>query len=297
MSKTIKIHDIVIDPAIQIRVRLNPDAVEHYADIFDSLPPIKIYNVNGKLLLVDGFTRLAAAGKLHRNVMRADVKTGTYKEALVEAFLANCRHGQPLTRDERHAGVLRLSDQGWSRDRISKTLGIGVATVADHINARDVKTYIGDPTMLLTQATEIGRAPKKHWKQLAQAAHRRDWSRDEIRLAVKNLNDERVPDAHKRLLVEGKANPLAFSDNGEPGIRIESVAKQVKRATEDSGALAWNRAVIALDLLKRHKPDKVAGQLQARDLKLVDEYVDEAIDYLKALQRASKEARRLRVVA
>ncbi len=56
--------------------------VSEYAAILDDLPPITVFDTPAGLLVVDGYHRLAAALRLGRQTIDADVHTGSRTEAL-----------------------------------------------------------------------------------------------------------------------------------------------------------------------------------------------------------------------
>src|SRR3989442_6593104 len=121
--KRLKIDDINISAAVQIRARLNQDAITQYTDIFDQLPPVDVYDVQRHgLVLADGWHRLEAAKRLNRDSVLAVVRKGTLQDAMAWAVIANVKHGQPLTRQERYDAVLRLKrlHKGWTNTQVAK---------------------------------------------------------------------------------------------------------------------------------------------------------------------------------
>ncbi len=52
---------ITDDLKFRVRERLSEDRIEYFAEILDELPPVEVFDVRGKLYLVDGFHRHAAA--------------------------------------------------------------------------------------------------------------------------------------------------------------------------------------------------------------------------------------------
>lgn len=135
---------VVVDSTFQIRKgRLNSAQVKRYADAMKTgqrFPAIKAMKVKGRLVLVDGFHRLAAA-KYAGCLEALDVVVvgeGSAAEALWLAFEANRQHGLPLKtrelRDGFRAYVRARKNQTADgklksyRD-ISKDLGVGHTTI------------------------------------------------------------------------------------------------------------------------------------------------------------------------
>jgi hypothetical protein len=72
----IAIADLVQQPIEQSRSHLDPERVAYYEQHLDDATPVVVYNVHGRLLLADGYHRLAAAQRLGRDSIRAEVRHG-----------------------------------------------------------------------------------------------------------------------------------------------------------------------------------------------------------------------------
>lgn len=131
------ISEIEATSATQVRVRLDPDVIDDYAEAIRNgapFPPVIVFAENGssRYILADGFHRIAAAKKIGREQIGAKVIEGGLHEALHFALSANAEHGlQRSPSDKRHAVELALKDpqyDDWSlRDiadlcRVSHTL-------------------------------------------------------------------------------------------------------------------------------------------------------------------------------
>lgn len=130
--RELPVEEIVLDPNLNLRDRLDPETVERYAEAWDRLPPLAVFEVDGRWLLVDGFHRHAAALARRRATVGAVVQAGTFAEALDFAAAANLAHGLPLTRGERRRAVevkLRLHPDQSDR-HLAKELGVGRELVA-----------------------------------------------------------------------------------------------------------------------------------------------------------------------
>ena len=124
--------DLVLDPNLNLRDRLDPEAVERYAEAWGRTPPVTVVEVQGRYLLADGFHRHAAAVTLKRRTIAAEVRSGTFADALDVASGANLAHGLPLTRPERRRAVevqVRLHHERSDR-RLAEEIGVGRDLVA-----------------------------------------------------------------------------------------------------------------------------------------------------------------------
>lgn len=87
------------------RGRLDHQRVAHYADHLDEEPPVTVFVIDGRLLLADGHHRVAAAERLGRTRVRADVRDGTRHDAL-EYAVEQVRRQRGITRAAALAAIL-----------------------------------------------------------------------------------------------------------------------------------------------------------------------------------------------
>ncbi len=57
--RNVALNDLILDQNLYLRDRIDDFTVERYADSWERLPPVTLYEVDGKLLLADGFHRHA----------------------------------------------------------------------------------------------------------------------------------------------------------------------------------------------------------------------------------------------
>jgi hypothetical protein len=130
--REIPVDEVILDPNLNLRDRLDEFTVERYADAWDRLPPVTIFEVDNRWLLADGFHRHAAAVKLGRRTMPAEVRHGLFADALDFVASVNLFHGLPLTRAERRRATeikLRLHPE-WSDRRLAEELAVGRELIA-----------------------------------------------------------------------------------------------------------------------------------------------------------------------
>ena len=130
--REVPLDDLVLDPNLNLRDRLDDFTVERYADSWDRLPPITVYSIEGRLLVADGFHRHASAVMLGKRTIRAEIIEGTFTDALDFVSSVNLFHGLPLTRAERRRAVevkLKLHHD-WSDRRMAEELAVSRELVA-----------------------------------------------------------------------------------------------------------------------------------------------------------------------
>jgi hypothetical protein len=150
--RDVTVDDLVLDPNLNLRDRLDEFTVERYVEAWERMPPVTVFAIEGRWLLADGFHRHAAAVKMGRRMMPAEVRTGTFADALDFVAGVNLFHGLPLTRNERRRAVevkLRLHHD-WSDRRLSEELG-----ASRELIAKTRKTLI-DGGQLPASSTRIG---------------------------------------------------------------------------------------------------------------------------------------------
>jgi hypothetical protein len=137
MATTVAISRIKINGGTQIREALYDNAtLEEYRDAMESgatFPPIVVVEDGDSLWLVDGFHRVAAAQKLGRKTIDANVRQGTLEEAQWLACAAN--RGLMRTNADKRAAVIAALKHPRSRDLSDRAVathcGVNHHLVAD----------------------------------------------------------------------------------------------------------------------------------------------------------------------
>jgi hypothetical protein len=130
--RELPLDDIVLDQNLNLRDRLDDFTVERYAEAWQRMPPVTVFEVDDRWLMADGFHRHAAAVLLGRRTIPAEIRKGTMADALDFVAGVNLFHGLPLTRSERRRAVdikLRLHHD-WSDRRLAEELGVSRELVA-----------------------------------------------------------------------------------------------------------------------------------------------------------------------
>ncbi len=133
MSTSIQIDRITIDIDLQQREDLyHPPTVQRYSELMSDgveFPPVIVFDDGDQLLLGDGFQRVHAAMKAGHTEIKADIRKGTQRDALLFSAGANAAHGlQPTNVEKRKAVMVLLVDPewtSWSDRQIAKHIGVG----------------------------------------------------------------------------------------------------------------------------------------------------------------------------
>ncbi len=107
------------DGGAQMRVEMKPDVVREYADEMAAgtiFPPVEVYYDGSIYWLADGFHRVAAARKLDRETIEAEVHEGGDRDAILHGIGSNASHGIRRTQADKRRAVERLlRDEEWGK--------------------------------------------------------------------------------------------------------------------------------------------------------------------------------------
>jgi hypothetical protein len=135
-TETLSLDSITVDEELQARASLDDGAVEEYAQGMQAgvvFPPVVVFRDAGGTWLADGFHRFRAAQRAGLSIMRALVRAGGRRDAILHAVGANTGHGVRRTNaDKRRAVTIVLSDKewrSWNDSDIARACGVDAKTV------------------------------------------------------------------------------------------------------------------------------------------------------------------------
>jgi ParB-like chromosome segregation protein Spo0J len=271
-AQHLKLAQVQVDPTIQVRARLDEDTIEHYRGVLEQLPPVLVFDIDGRLWLADGFHRLAAYRREGRATLPAIVRRGTRQEAEEAAIRENAQHGRPLTRGEKETAILRLLDRRpkLTATAIAAIVGCAHQLVshvgkAEQVRATTAATAanIGTRAPSTTTYTAIADAPRQDWQPLVEASARQEWSAKQTADVVAEL-PSMTPDRRAAVL-EGREPPVGRTARGELTLEPESVADLTGLELEAGGAAlsALMRALRATAQVRLHSAVDVAEAVRA----------------------------------
>lgn len=142
----------------QMRVGMSDQTVSEYADeMFKGavFPPVIVYFDGTDYWLGDGFHRVQAALAIKKEYIRAEVRQGTMRDAILCGIGANALHGLRRTQaDKRRAVQVLLADSEWSR--LSDRKLAEIANV-DHKTIGKFRRELVDPRPAV--ARRVGKFP------------------------------------------------------------------------------------------------------------------------------------------
>ncbi|MFT2719890.1 ParB/RepB/Spo0J family partition protein [Deinococcus sp. A31D244] len=138
MIQTLRTDQIGLDDVTQMRQGVSHETVREYAEAMEQgaeFPPVIVYFDGRRHWLADGFHRARAHRFLSLPDIKADVREGTQRDAILHAVGANASHGLRRTNaDKRRAVEALLKDEEWSKwsDReIARHVLVGNKLVGD----------------------------------------------------------------------------------------------------------------------------------------------------------------------
>jgi ParB-like chromosome segregation protein Spo0J len=160
--QTLRLDDVQERADVWIRDELIEDTIERYIESWAYLPPPVVYATPHGYILADGLYRFEAARRLGLAEVECKLRYGTFRDARLEAILANyVRHGDslteaelqellrdireaewtpedidarllvPSTQAERHAYIRKLSEREWTQERIAAHVRDSLQTVVN----------------------------------------------------------------------------------------------------------------------------------------------------------------------
>ena len=137
-TESLSISIIRVDGGTQPRARTSLDAVSEYAEAMESgakFPPVVVFYDGSEYWLADGFHRRDAAIAANLTEIKAEVKQGTLRDAVLYSVGVNTTHGLRRTNDDKRRAVIRLLEDSewsaWSDREIARRCNVSRELVGD----------------------------------------------------------------------------------------------------------------------------------------------------------------------
>jgi hypothetical protein len=135
----IRLDKIKVDGDLQVRDKINEDAVREYAEVIregGKMPPVTVFFDGKTYHLADGWHRFFAHKQAAFAEIEAEVHDGTRRDAILFALSANDKHGLRRTNADKRRSVLVLLEDfewsEWNNTKIAEVCGVS-ATFVDKI--------------------------------------------------------------------------------------------------------------------------------------------------------------------
>jgi hypothetical protein len=124
------------DCGAQMRVEMRVETVNDYAaDMLDgaTFPAVILFDDGAELWVADGYHRVAAARKIEREAILAEIRQGSARDAILYSVGSNAVHGLRRTQADKRRAVERLLRDpewaAWSDRQIAKAARVDHKTV------------------------------------------------------------------------------------------------------------------------------------------------------------------------
>ena len=111
----LRITDLLAHAPVDPEAHLDAARVEHYAQMLDTLPPVVVFDTPEGLLLADGYHRVAAARRLGLETIEAEVRRGSWHDALQYAAAVGAAQ-QGISTEEVASYIRRRSQGLWTSE-------------------------------------------------------------------------------------------------------------------------------------------------------------------------------------
>ncbi|KKN09193.1 hypothetical protein LCGC14_1049210 [marine sediment metagenome] len=290
----IKLADLKVDPTVNIRDRLDGDTVEKYESIFEILPPILVFRINGNYLLADGFHRYQAADNLGKLEIEAEVREGTLEDAQEANIRENAAH---------HGLSLKVAEQAraidwfvehrsdWTDQQIAEAVGAPKSTVHNHRRAllSGKQASVNLPQRYARQLHDV---PAPEAQKLANLQQEKKWTPEETRMAARAVKNPKTDPLYRSALLAGAAPPVKVQEDGTHSVLVGPVQKEIAARKKGDvlyqlltalSAVARFQAAFTVKDIKRDVSTK-----QAADIMLT---LPSQVAFLAAIEKALRDDR------
>jgi ParB-like chromosome segregation protein Spo0J len=282
-----RLTEIKLDAELWPKSKEDKETVDHYAEIFEELPPITIQKGTGKL--IDGWHRFYAASKLGLNEVQVEELDVPDNLIFAEAVKRNLKHGIPLKGQERERAILRLSKDGLSARQIADILSCHHASVSRILKAAEVRTGVADTTLPLVHRVAIASAPPEIQPQIAKAVAEKKLTEKETKKLVEAITSPLVTDEDRdAMLHDPITRPYLRDEKGEKIQSLDSAMREIesvkKQANEQATVKFWKTLEQLHKQLALHKPEEIARGIEGVSLPLALETADSIIRWFEAFK-------------
>lgn len=154
----IPIADLILDPRLQMRAKVDQAVVDDYAEAIFDLPPVRVTRgPKGELWLTDGWQRHAAHVKLSQATIACQVVPGTWLDAFTAALGVNADHGLRRTYEDKCRAVMAAMKEPALLDKSDRELARLCKVASSFIGTLKKKLDQSMPALECAPPSEIPR--------------------------------------------------------------------------------------------------------------------------------------------
>lgn len=238
-----KLSQIKLDSGLQMRANINQHVVDDYCEALlegSKFPPIVLFHDGTTYHLADGWTRYFAHKKAGLEIIEADVREGTRRDAILYALSANSTNGQCRTPEDKRKAVLTVFDDfEWSEKSDRE---IAKMCAVSHVFVSKLRKAAGKQPEVIAvtrgdQEFKIN-SPKKEVSD--ESADEKEYIFDELTSTVQELAEEnkileaRVAVAAMEATDEEKQAASSLIADLQAEIKTLEADNRVLKASRDS---------------------------------------------------------------
>jgi ParB-like chromosome segregation protein Spo0J len=283
-----RLTEIKLDATLWPRTREDKETVEHYAEIFQELPPIVIQKGTGKL--VDGWHRWYAASKLGLTEVQVEEVKIPDNLLFAEAVKRNLKHGVPLKKHERNRAILRLSDAGLSTHQVANILGCHQSTVSLVLKASRVQVTGDEYSSLpLLHRVAIADAPPDKQPEIAKTVMEKRLTEKETKNLIQAMSSPLLTDEDRDAMLHNPVTrPYLRDERGEKVQSLDSAMREidsVKKMANGQATVKFWKTLQQLDKeLSAYRPEEIARGTERLTLPLALETANSITRWFEAFK-------------
>ncbi|MCK1745915.1 ParB-like nuclease domain-containing protein [Bradyrhizobium sp. 139] len=223
----ISIDRLVLDPTFQVRSKLNEQAIGQYREAYRlerELDPVRVAEVDGMLMLIDGWHRITALKRLGRPYVDAEIEPMTRDDARWAASIANAKHGVPLSRQD-HLNVFKNYIATERHIKAKSLTGIKYKSYRDIAAELPINRSHGTIRNWMTE----------HYPDIAKAMGGASTASDDYEGQRRASKAPELPDTASRLAGALLTHFQSVSDPQQRGIMIVEVRELLHRMEGSPG--------------------------------------------------------------
>jgi ParB-like chromosome segregation protein Spo0J len=283
-----RLTEIKLDAELWPRSREDKETVDHYAEIFEELPPVVVQKGTGKL--IDGWHRFYAASKLGLSEVQVEEVEIADNLLFAEAVKCNLKHGVPLKRTEREKAICKLYEEGYKEQQIADLVGCGRVSVWRVLKAAKAKTgTVSIETLPIQHRVAIADAPPEKQPEIAKAVAEKKLTEKETRDLVHAMTSPLMTDKDRdAMLYDPVTRPYLRDEKGQKIQSLDSAMREmdiVRELADTQATVKFWKILRQLDKeLLAYRPEEIAQGIDKLTLPLALETANSITRWFEAFK-------------
>lgn len=267
-ARDVLLRKIRVHSEFQVREKLHGPTIDRYVEILAQLPPVDLFELDGELVLVDGFHRVEA----HRRAAKADAKARAARASAAPADKAAFRRNEELNHR-----VPALIHRG------SPSEALKHAAEANIAHGRGLAGWD-----LYRAIAMRSRASRVSLRTLAKTM---GTSYETVRTAliVDDLLQVAPLESVKRLTTREIAEIGSADREGCPDLIEETLARRPESARKVPPGEALTAAIAAMHRLGQHSPEQIVDGMVSKRAALLVDQIDGFISTLSGIRQKAQQ--------